>query len=164
MVNPGDLVNALVTKMQLVEGLVREVGSDPQKIYVYQHNFPRTMTLEDAVYQMPPGSMMVAWEGTGPGRLDRMEVWKFRLGIYVKPAERPNIDAAYSVYQLWDNFINGVPVGEGCDGQKMLRTEIHDDFWPMDTPSITAQSGRTPESGATFEYFKISVTFTQKGD
>jgi hypothetical protein len=165
MVNPGDLVAALLAKLQLNADLVRVVGGKQDNLFVYKRNYPRMMSLDDAVYQMPPGSVMLVWEGTFPATLgNRMDVWKNQIGIYIKAKDKSNVDASFGFYEIWDALINGIPVGEGCDGQKMLRTTVHDDFWPMDTPSITPQLGRTPESQEAFEYFKITVSFTQKGD
>jgi hypothetical protein len=162
MVNPGDLVNSLVNKMRLNPDLVKLLGGKPENIYVYRHSYSRTMALDDAVYQMAPGTMMVVWEGTYPASFNRGELWRHQFGIYVKASEKINTDATYGTYNIWEAFINGVPVGDGCDGQRMLRTEIHPDVW-FDTPSITPQAGRTAESTTTFEYFKISVSLTQKG-
>lgn len=162
MVNPQDLTSALVTKLQSIATLVSLLGGDQKMISPYRRIYPNQMKLEDAVWRMPIPSIMIVWEGTVPGPMRGIgEVWKHRFGLYIRPKEGVNEDASLNAYKIWEKIINGVPTG---DGLKMLRTTIHESCYPMDPPSVVPQAGQTEESNGTFEYWKASITLTEKGD
>jgi hypothetical protein len=164
MVYPGDLTDAITAKLQSIAGLVAILGGDVKRIFPYRRSFPNAVVLMDAIYRMPVPSIMVVWEGTIPGRLNQMEVWKHRFGLYLRFADVVRGDASKGAYDMWEHAINGIPTGTGADGLKLLRTSIHESCYPMDPPAVIPQAGQTADSGTTFEYFKVNFSLTERGD
>jgi len=67
MINPAELVDALVEKLRAIPELVAEMEGDPQRIYAYHDLYPKRVSLPLAIYEMPVPSILVAWQGTTPG-------------------------------------------------------------------------------------------------
>jgi hypothetical protein len=175
MVDPTQLTNAIVAKLQSIAGILSEVGDDPTRIYPYRRFYKRAMVLADAVWQMPEPSMMVLWEGVVTGNIGKMEVLKHQFGIYIRPKEHVQADASCSAYLIWHNFTDGVPTAGiqlpstntvpgylvAPDGMQMLLTVIHPACYPIERPSMLPQMGSTEESKGPFEYWKISFSLCE---
>jgi len=67
MINPAELVDALVEKLRAIPELVLEMEGDPQRICAYHDLYPKRVSLPLAIYEMPVPSILVAWQGTTPG-------------------------------------------------------------------------------------------------
>src|SRR5271157_4720303 len=74
MTNPKTLLAEWVTALQSLPNLVDALGGDGSYIQFYTENAivfgqPTQNNIRLAILSMPPGSIMIAWQGTGPGRL-----------------------------------------------------------------------------------------------
>ena len=153
MIAPLDIQNALVSKLQAIPALLLLVGSTAGNISAYVDEWPSRVDLLEAVRDMKPGEILVAHQETGPGQLARMETWRHRFSIYVKPLGK--------VSDVWYQFVNGIPTNG--DGLKMLYTESLDPtLHRMNTPSIRRQFLPVNEF-TVLDYFEISVTFDERG-
>jgi len=156
MINPAELVDALVEKLRAIPELVLEIEGDPQRIYAYHDLYPKRVSLPLAIYEMPVPSILVAWQGTTPGSFGAGEAWKHNLSLYLRARETLEGDPPTAYYRLFDLIVNGVPAGGAL---KMLYTTIHPRCHPMDLPSIQ----RTSDEQGT-DYFEVTVSFTEMGD
>jgi len=156
MINPAELVDALVAKLRAIPELVLEMEGDWQRIYAYHDLYPKRMSLPLAIYEMPVPSIMVAWQGTTPSSFGAAEAWKHNLSLYLRARETLDGDPPTAYYRLFDLIVNGVPAGGAL---KMLYTTVHPRCHPMDPPSIQRA---TDEQGT--DYFEVTVSFTEMGD
>jgi hypothetical protein len=147
MINPAELVDALVAKLRAIPGLVAEMDGDPERIRAYHDLYPKRTSLALAIYEMAVPSILIAWQGTAPGSFGAGGVWKHNLALYLRAAD---------YYRLFDLIVNGVPAGSAL---KMLYTTVHPVCHPMDLPSI----GRATDEQGT-DYFEVTVSFTEMGD
>jgi hypothetical protein len=66
MLNPGEIVEALVAKLRAIPELVTEMEGDATRICAYHDAYPRKVSLLSAVYEAPHPSILVAWQRTSP--------------------------------------------------------------------------------------------------
>ena len=156
MINPAELVDALVAKLRAIPELVLEMEGDPQRIYAYHDLYPKRVSLPLAIYEMPVPSILVAWQGTAPGTFGAGEAWKHNLSLYLRARETLDCDPPTAYYRLFDLIVNGVPASGAL---KMLYSTIHERCHPMDLPSIQRASD---EQGT--DYFEVTMSFTEMGD
>lgn len=152
MINPADLVAALVTALRDIPAYVTEMNGDASNIFAYEDQFPTTASVQQAIAKMTPPQTMVVFEGTSQGNFDRNEVWKHRISI---------IQRAYGKSTtLWHLFVNGIPAS---GTQRLFYTNILSTCMPMDIPSVQ----RVPllvSQDAIIDFYQISATFTEIGD
>lgn len=127
------------------------MGGNAANIIAYNDEWPGKVDLLEAVRDLLVGQMLVAHQETGPGLLGRMEKWKHRLSIYVKP--KGTMSAA------WYQIVNGVPTTG--DGLPMISTSVHANLTEMETPSIRRQFLPVNEF-TVLDYFEISMTFAER--
>ena len=156
MINPAELVDALVAKLRTIHELVLEMEGDPERIYAYYDLYPKRVSLPLAIYEMPVPSILVAWQGTTPGSFGAGEAWRHSLSLYLRARETFEGDPPTAFYRLFDLIVDGVPAGGAL---KMLYTTVHPRCHPMDLPSIQRASD---EQGT--DYFEVTVSFTETGD
>jgi hypothetical protein len=159
MLNPDDMVAAWCAKLSSIADLVAVLG-DSGAILPYQDRFPDQSNLRVAILQAEPGSILVVWQGSGPGKLNGYIVWKHRFSLYVRA---PESDGTGSYAKLFWLIVNGVPSGGSLP---LLHAPIHDACYPMDLELPTAQRNTLVVSadGATIDYFEIQVSLTEIGD
>jgi hypothetical protein len=156
MINPAELVEALVAKLRAIPELVAEMDGDAGRIYAYHDSYPKRVSLPAAIYEMPVPAIMVAWQGTVPGTFGANEAWKHNLSLYLRAREVFEGDPPSAYYRLFSLIVNGVPASSAL---KLLYTTVHDRCHPMDTPSIQ----RTTDEQGT-DYFEVNISFTEIGD
>ncbi len=158
MVNPSEIVEALVAKLRDIPDLVTEVGGDAQRIYAYHDRYPDNVSLDAAKYQMTGPAVMVAWTGTRLGSRGDFTAWKHEFSISLRAKKETNNppDGYYKLYRL---ITKGVPVNG--DGQPLIYTTVHESCDPLDDgiPPIQRQT-----DAAGVDYFEISLSFTEIGD
>ena len=99
MINPNDLVRAMVTAFLNIPELVPQMAA-VAPIVAYVDNHPAS--LGKAVYQMQPGSVLVAWNETHL-REGETEPWAHAVEIYVRALRgRSSLDLAVLL-------VNGIP-------------------------------------------------------
>lgn len=132
MVNPSDIVDALVEKLKTVDALVDELGGNPENISAYHYNFSESLTLEEAVDNMPDGSILVRWAGTNPVEVGEGGVyWAHRIEMYLRAATAQNgsVPPRRGMGYLLSQLFSGEPVGG--DGMSMLYEEFHPSVEPL---------------------------------
>ncbi|MGQ9686626.1 MAG: hypothetical protein ACUVT2_10030 [Thiobacillaceae bacterium] len=155
MVNPAELVEALVARLRAIPELVAEMDGDAERIYAYHDHYPKRISLSSAVYEAPHPSILVAWQRTSPGFFGRHEVWKHDFALYLRARETSEVPPT-AYYRLWELIVNGVPEG---DSVRLLNATIHPACYPMDVPTCARL---TDEQGV--EHFVVNLSLRELGD
>jgi hypothetical protein len=147
MINPNDLVMAMVAAFGNIPELVA-VLAPVSPIAGHLDNHPAS--LAKAVYQMQPGSVLVAWQETR-FREGETEPWEHVVEIFVRALKgQSNLDVAVLL-------INGVPVpGDGLPWR----------FCPLLAgvlPTIVQPIARTPDAEQ-IDLVTISTETLETGD
>jgi len=159
MLNPKTILGEWVTALQNVPDLLTALGGQnpSARIQYYTENalvFGKQTQNNTrlAILAMPLGSVLVAWQGTRPGRLGTMAVFVHEFSLYLRAPETPSV----GYEDLFNCIVNGLP---NKSTLPMLHTPIDVNCEPMDFYLPTAQRNSVvvSEAGATFEYFEVRV-------
>jgi hypothetical protein len=157
VINPKTILAEWVTALQALPNLVDALGGDGGRIQFYTENAivfgqPTQNNIRLAILSMPPGSIMIAWQGTGPGRLGNALVFVHDFSLYLRAPEEA--DVGYE--DLFNWIVNDVPAGSSL---RMLHTAVDPNCEPMDfyLPSARRNTVVISPDGATFEYFEVPV-------
>lgn len=153
MLAPKTIQDALIAKYRAIPALVALMkDGSSSNIAAYIDEWPKKADLLEAVRDMDPGTMLIAHQETGPANLARMEVWRHRFSVYLKPLGLMS--------DAWFQIVNGVSAGG--DGLAMYLTEVTTGLHRMDTPSIRRQFLPVNEF-TVIDYFEINISFAEKG-
>jgi hypothetical protein len=86
MLNPGTLLDNIVTQLRLVSGLVTEMGGDATHILAYYDSYPASTNLTSAIYLLPAPAVLVVYDGTSQGG-GQMQLWAHSFRLIVKLRE-----------------------------------------------------------------------------
>ena len=92
MINPKTILAEWVTALQTLPNLVDALGGDGGRIQFYTENAtvfgqPTQNNIRLAILSMPPGSIMIAWQGSGPARLGNALVFAHDFSLYLRAPE-----------------------------------------------------------------------------
>ena len=154
MINPKTLLAEWVDALRALPKLVEALGGNPNHIQFYSENTvvfgkPTQNNIRLAILTMPPGSILVAWQGSGPGRLGNMLVFVHEFSLYLRAPE----EAEVGYEDLFNWIVNDLPASSTIP---MLHTQIDPNCEPMDfyLPSARRNTIVISADGATFEYFE----------
>lgn len=157
MINPKTILAEWVSALRALPNLVQALGGNASQIQFYTENTTvfgqRTQSnIRLAILSMPPGSIMIAWQGTGPGRLGNALVFIHEFSLYLHAPETSNI----GYEDLFNWIVNDIPTGSTL---RMLHTQIDPNCEPMDfyLPLARRNTIVVSADGATFEYFEVPV-------
>ena len=124
-------------------------GGDGGRIQFYTENTtvfgqPTQNNIRLAILSMPLGSVMVAWQGSGPGRLGNALVFVHDFSLYLRAPE----DADVGYEDLFNWIVNDISAGSSL---RMLHTQIDTNCEPMDfyRPSARRNTVVISADGAT---------------
>ncbi|HZT32774.1 MAG TPA: hypothetical protein VE999_01635 [Gemmataceae bacterium] len=157
MINPKTLLAEWMDALRSLPKLVEALGGNPNHIQFYSENAivfgkPTQNNIRLAILSMPPGSILVAWQGTAPGRLGNMLVFVHEFSLYLRAPE----EAEVGYEDLFNWIVNDTPPGSTIP---MLHIQIDPNCEPMDfyLPSARRNTIVISADGATFEYFECPV-------
>lgn len=150
MISLIELTDAMVLTLRSIPEVVALLGGDPAAIDGYIDQNPDRNALGSAIYQMRPGSVLVAWQDTLLGQ-GEMEAWLHHLVIFVRAAR------GQSSLTLIEAIVNGVPVPG--DGLRWHYCPIMPGVLPT---NITELARPTDEEG--IDYFSIMTETKETGD
>lgn len=157
LINPAEIVDALVDLLRDIPDLVEAVGDDPERIFAYHDRYPKNVSLDKARYELPSPGIMVAYQGTAPGSFGGFEVWRHEISLTLRAAEEPDKgEPPAGYYQLFRLIVKGIPAGKGVP---MNNLTVHPSCHPMDTPTMRRQT-----DAAGIDYFEVLLSFTEIGD
>jgi hypothetical protein len=99
------LTDAITGTLRDIPSLVAELGGVPEGIYGYIDETPAKNSLAKAVYQMPPGTVLVAWIDSGLSEGD-MTGFIHRFNFHVKAVK------GESPLALIKLIVDGTAVGD----------------------------------------------------
>jgi len=155
MLDPTDLLDAIVGKLRLVPEIVAALDGDIDNIFAYTDQFPEQTNVRDALLTQPRPSVMVMWQASGPGMLGRNETWKHRFSLYVSPAKGTD---PFALFRL---IVSGVPAGGAV---RLLNAQMHAAVLPMDVPTFSRGAVVMDAEGHTLDYYEVGMTLTEIGD
>jgi hypothetical protein len=89
VINPKTILGEWVTALQSCPDLVDALGGDGDNIRAFMEGLATDNNLRLAILQMPPGSILVAWNGTTPRRLTGGSLhFAHRFSIYLRAPEQ----------------------------------------------------------------------------
>ena len=157
MINPKTLVAEFVAALQALPNLVDALGSGADSIQGYSENSivfgeQTQNNIRLAILSMPPGSIMVVWQGTGTGRLGSALMFVHEFSLYLRTPETPSV----GYEDLFNLIVNDYPTGTTI---KMLHSPIDPNCEPMDfyLPTARRNTVVVGADGSTFEYFEVPV-------
>jgi hypothetical protein len=110
MLNPADILDALVAKLQGIPALVTALTS-ASNIVAFHHSWPTASYLQAALLEMKAPGILVVWRESGPGTFGNSEVWKHTFSLIVRPPEATVGSANYGA--LFALVVNGISVDTG---------------------------------------------------
>ena len=157
MINPKTILAEWVTALQALPNLMEALGGNSNSIQFYSENTtvfgqPTQNNVRLAILSMPPGSILIAWHGTAPGRLGNALVFVHDFALYLRAPETPSV----GYEDLFNWIVNDIPEGGTL---RMLHTQVDSNCEPMDfyLPSARRNTIVISADGATFEYFEVPV-------
>jgi hypothetical protein len=160
MVSPKTILAEWVIALQALPNLVAAIG-DASRIQFYTENAtvfgqPTQNNIRLAILSMPSGSILIAWQGTRPGRLGNALVFVHEFSLYLRAPE----NAAVGYEDLFNWIVNDIPTGASLT---MLHTNIDPNCEPMDfyLPSAQRDTVVISADGATFEYFEVRANLIE---
>jgi len=137
--------------------LMEALGGAASSIQFYSENTtvfgqPTQNNVRLAILSMPPGSILIAWQGTASGRLGNALVFVHDFALYLRAPETPSV----GYEDLFNWIVNDIPEGGTL---RMLHTQVDSNCEPMDfyLPSARRNTIVISADGATFEYFEVPV-------
>jgi len=89
VINPKTILGEWVTALQSCPDLVTAIGGNGSNIRAFMEGLATDNNLRLAILQMPPGSVLVAWNGTTPRRLTGGSLhFAHRFSIYLRAPEQ----------------------------------------------------------------------------
>lgn len=160
MINPKTILAEWVTALQALPNLVEALG-DARRIQYYTENatvFGRQTenNIRLAILSMPPGSILIAWQGTRPGRIGSALVFVHEFSLYLRAPE----SASVGYEDIFNWLVNDIPEGSSLS---MLHTNLDPNCEPMDfyLPSAQRNTVVISADGATFEYFEVRANLIE---
>ena len=157
MINPKTILAEWVTALQALPNLMEALGGNSNSIQFYSENTtvfgqPTQNNVRLAILSMPPGSILIAWQGTASGRLGNALVFVHDFALYLRAPETPSV----GYEDLFNWIVNDIPEGGTL---RMLHTQVDSNCEPMDfyLPSARRNTIVISADGATFEYFEVPV-------
>jgi hypothetical protein len=145
-----ELTDAMVAALRNISAVVDLVGGDPADIGGYIDETPDRNSVDAAIYQMKPGSILVVWRETLLAEGD-IEGWVHRLEICLRAPR------AVSSLELLQAIINGVPIPG--DGMRWRYCPLMPGVLPTTVPAATRE--RDQEA---IDYCSIMTETKETGD
>jgi hypothetical protein len=163
MLDPDLVLASVITSLQSINDVVREVGGDVNNIYAHQYLYGVDNSLTRAIEQQPAGTVMVAYLDLLEGSISGYGRWKHRLEIFIRPnnaAEGGNVAQTHSspLHIAWMLMNNPLTVPSAFN-QNFRTASLLPELLPCDTPTIQGQTDSQEQ-----DYFKILVSIPEQGD
>ena len=163
MINPNTILGEWVTALQSCPDLVTALGGDSNTIRAFMEGLAEHNNLRLAILKMPPGSILVAWNGTTPRRLSGGALhFAHHFSLYLRAAEQ---DSGGTYADLFWLLVSAIPTG-APSWSSLLHLQIDPDCYPMDLDLPSAQRNTVVVSadGATLDYFEVQATLLEHGN
>ena len=152
MVDVIELTLAMVDTLQRIPPLLALLDSGAASIVGYVDENPQRNSLSKAVYQMPPGSLLLSWQGTVMEQAtSTMFAWNHVIQIFVRARKGD------SALQIIDALVDGVP--DPGDGLRWRYCSLISGVLPTHVRDIA----RVPDEEG-IDYFVVTTATQETGD
>jgi hypothetical protein len=162
MINPKTILGEWVSTLQSCPDLVTAIGGDTSNIRAFMEGLAVDNNLRLAILQMPPGSVLVVWNRSGPYGLGGTWHFAHHFSLYLRAAEQ---DPGATYADLFWLLVSAVPPGQSLP---LLHFQIDPDCYPMDMdknpPSAQRNTVVVSADGATLDYFEVQATLVEQGN
>lgn len=149
MIKRRDLVNAIADTLAKIPEVMADLApTDPVRAYIDFN--PTSLSVEQAIYQMQPGQLLVVWVETAMV-VETMSKWSHRVEICLRAMK------GHSDLDLGDLVLNGVPIPG--DGLIWRMCPVMPGVLPTDVLGLTR---RTDTEGV--DYAVIQTETAETGD
>ena len=162
MINPKTILAEWVTALQALPNLVDALGGDGTRIQFYTENAtvfgqPTQNNIRLAILSMPPGSILIAWQGTRPGRLGNALVFVHEFSLYLRAPE--NAERRLRGPLQLDRQRHSIErQSQRCCTRRLTPTASR---WISTCPSAQRNTVVISADGATFEYFEVRANLIE---
>ena len=157
MIDPAELLDALVAKWRDIPELVAEKNGDAQVIAPYHDRFPHHASLPQAIHTMPAPGILLAW--TGAAAVNEIAApWRYQLTAHVRSRALAADDPApgNGYYRILRQLWRGIPA---ADGVPVCQLTIHPSCGPMEPPRIERRA-----DAEALDYVEVTLEFLEIGD
>jgi hypothetical protein len=161
MINPKTLLAEWVTALQSLPNLVSALGDDANQIQAYGENAlvfgqQTQNNVRQGILSMPPGSILIVWQGTRTGRLGSALMFVHDFSLYLRAPEAQ----AVGYEDIFNLIVNDLPTGTTLS---MLHSNIDPFCEPMDfyLPTAARNTVVIGADGSTFEYFEVKASLIE---
>lgn len=150
MQDPSVIRARLVAVLQGISGLVSLFNSSADFVeYTDEENGDFYSTINSLSEKL-----LVAYEGTSPGRYPAL--WQHKFLIVIRPKQGVSPSAVFSA------IVNGVSTVSGSDGLPLVYSTIDPKYHPMALPELSRRSVPISDT-ASFDFWVLTTTFVSKG-
>jgi len=163
VINPKTILGEWVTALQSCPDVVAAIGGNADNIRASLEGLTADNNLRLAILQLPPGSILVALNGTTPRRLTGGALhFAHHFSLYLRAPEQNSVATYADLFWL---FVSAVPTGSQS-WESLLHSQIDPDCYPMDMDLPSAQRNTIVVSadGATLDYFEVQATLVEQGN
>lgn len=160
MINPGTLLDDIVTQLRLISELVTEFDGDASRIFPYYDNYPTSTSVTRAIQDMPAPGLLVMLEGGGQGG-GQMQTWVHRFRLVLKLGEKVSASTGSDHYSALHLLVDGIPTGSAL---KLLAMQLNSGCDGMDVPRWERQSLIIDQAGNQMDFWDIRWAIPEKGD
>lgn len=155
MINPSQLIDAVVATLQTNAPLVGSMGDNAAAITAHHYLYGQDNRFAEMLAQMTPPAVLIAWEGTAGGNFNGQTIWKHHVCAYIRSANAANAGQfSYETifWQMMNGFVNG-------SGLSMRRVQILPTVDLMETPNAIHMVDEDQ-----MDFFKVEMVFPEIGD
>lgn len=163
MISPETIGERLIELWRDIPTLVAVCGADADNIFLYRDSIPAGSNLFDAILAQPEGSLMLSWDGTGPGRQGNSVVWASTFTAHLRPAPESAAEPA-GYFEMWRLLVNGVPTETG---KKWHVDDLVAGVYVSGVPGIARRQfvvGSDAGQARIVGYWAAAITVNQLGD
>ena len=138
MLNPKDITDAVASTLRAIPDLAAAMtvvaqGVPLVRINAFHYRLGQEHRLAEAIEKLTAPSILVAWEGTLPGNPNGAEMFKHRIGVYIRMGNAAGNVDAMGYEDLWWTICNAKPTGSS---QNIRYMNLLPALEIMDTPGI----------------------------
>lgn len=158
MIDPNDIVDALVDVIRDIPEVVQAMGDDSANISGFHGDWPTQPNSSLAILQTNPPSILVVSRGCYEGQLGSMAANKFPVSIFIRPAEGDSGEA------IATKILQGVPSSGDPAGVKFRFLTLHPLCHPItDSPRFQRVPFLVAEN-TVLEIPELQLVLTENGD
>jgi hypothetical protein len=161
MLNPGELLDAVVSTYRATPDLVAALGNDASRVSAFIDRYPSDGLLLFIWDKMKPGDLLIVYHGSQLVTLSGYSLRRHLLSAVWRPPSLGGSPTSSDAYAVLPLLQDGVPTGRSVSP---LYFGVLDTCQPMSVHTQMRKSIVINERGATLDYWESSFTINEIGD